>query len=122
MKDTDAAWLAGIIDGEGAIWCRWPKRTNVVVEVKMTDLRTLEHIQSLWPGRLVNGQLSERGWSKLPQFRWSIDTLGAAALLTRIEPFMVTKREVARAAIELCRRPIDRAHMDLWAVRLRDAA
>lgn len=119
MTELEAAWLAGLIDGEGAIWCRWPKRTNVVVEVKMTHLPTLERINVLWPGRLVPGQLS--GMSRLPQYRWSIDTLGAEMLLTRLVPHMITKREVAIAAIQLCRRPIVSAHMNEWTARLRAA-
>lgn len=122
MKDTEAAWLAGLIDGEGAIWCRWPKRTNVVIEVKMTHLPTLERIQALFPGRLVPGHLTVGGWSRLPQYRWTLDTLGAERLLNLVLPYMVTKREVAEAALQLCRRPVEASHMDEWACRLKAAA
>lgn len=121
MKETEAAWLAGLIDGEGAIWCRWPKRTNVVVEVKMTHLATLQKVQELFPGRLVLGQLTKNGLSKLPQYRWSIDTIGAARLLSEIEPYMVTKKAAAQAAIMLSKRPVDPKHMDLWLDRLKSA-
>ena len=119
MNNTEAAWLAGIVDSEGAIWCRWPKRTNVVVEIKMTHMPTLQKLNDLFPGQLVPGQLSH--WSKLPQWRWSVDTLGADELLRVILPYMVTKRGAANAAIQLCRRPVDQVHMNEWSQRLKAA-
>lgn len=121
MSELEAAWLAGLIDGEGAIWCRWPKRTNVVVEVKMAHKQTIERIQSLFPGRMAPGHLSKNGLSKLPQWRWSVDTLKAGELLQRIAPYLVTKRAQAEAAIHLCRRPIDRDHMNRWMIALKEA-
>lgn len=59
MKDVEAAWLAGLIDGEGSIWARWSKRTNVAVEIKMTCLATVKRVNELVPGRLVPGHLSK---------------------------------------------------------------
>lgn len=117
----DAAWLAGLMDGEGAIWCRWPKRTNVLIEINMTHRRTLERVQSLFPGRLFLGVRSAKSLSKIPQYRWQLDTLGTAMFLEWVAPYMFTKREAAFAAIELCKRPIDREHMDFWQAKLKQA-
>ncbi len=119
MRDVEAAWLAGLIDGDGSIWSRWPKRTNVAVEIKMTCLATVQRVNELVPGRLVPGHLSKNAWGEARQFRWSIDTLGAEKLLMEILPYLVTKRKAAEAAIELCRRPVDKAHMDYWASVLK---
>jgi hypothetical protein len=98
------------------------ERTNVVIEVKMTHLPTLQRIQELFPGRLAQGSLSKNSLSKLPQYRWSLDTMGSAELLPRLLPYLVTKKEVAHAALHLCERPIDRQHMDTWASNLKLAA
>lgn len=118
MTETEKAWLAGLIDGEGSIWTRFPERRNVICEIKMAHKATLEHVQSLFPGRLVKGQLTVGGWSKKGQWKWSIDTNGTRELLTTILPYMVTKREQAEIAIRLC----DRTNiqpMHILAVQLK---
>jgi len=101
-KDTDVAWLAGLFDGEGTVWCRWPKRKNVIVEIKMTHRETIEVVNRLFPGRVARGQIS--GWSIRPQWRWSLDTLGSKQFLTLVLPYLVTKRREAEIALQLCDR------------------
>lgn len=117
MTETEKAWLAGIIDGEGCIWTRFPKRKNVHVEVKMCHKATVERIQQLYPGRFVKGRLS--GMSLKPQWLWSLDTNGARELLTLVLPYMVTKREQAEIAIQLADRKTPRP-MHILTVRLRE--
>ena len=102
MRNVDIAWLAGIFDGEGTVWCRWPKRRNVIVEIKMTHKLTIERIHELFPGRMARGQLS--GWSIKPQWRWSLDTLGTQKFLVLVLPYLVTKKGEAKIAIRLCDR------------------
>ena len=104
MRETQKAWLAGIFDGEGCVWSRWPKNTNVVIEIKMTHLPTLKRINRLFPGRLVEGQLS--GMSVKRQWRWTLDTNGSRKFLTMMMPYMVTKKNEAWVALKLCKRPI----------------
>lgn len=116
MKDTEAAWLAGIFDGEGCVWSRWPKRKNVIVEVKMADYRTVSRINDLFPGRFVQGHIS--GMSKLPQWRWSLDTNGSKRFLELVMPYLVTKREQAEVAILLCDRSMPHKY-DEWSALLK---
>lgn len=101
-----------MIDGEGAIWSRWPKRTNVVVEIRMTHKETIERVQELFPGRFALAHMSAGSLGKKEQWLWSLDTKSSRDLLTRLLPFFVTKKEAALAAIELCHRPVDRDRMD----------
>jgi hypothetical protein len=118
-SELELAWLAGLIDGEGAIWCRWPKRTNVVVEIKMCHLETIEKINQIFNGRVAEATLTRGGISKKRQYLWSVDTFGAERVLSSIQRFMVTKKIAADAAIQLCRRPIDKEHMDKWSAILK---
>ena len=118
MKDTEIAWLAGLFDGEGCVWCRWPKRKNVIVEIKMTHRQTIERVQMLFPGRMAKGHLS--GFSIKPQWRWSLDTLGAGRFLVMILPYLVTKKDEAIIALRLCDRS-GREDMDILSTALKMA-
>ena len=122
MTETEKAWLAGIFDGEGCVWCRWPKRKNVIVEVKMTHLPTIERIHALFPGRLATGSLSKNAFGKRPQWRWSLDTRGSKVFLALVLPYLVTKRREAEIALQLCERgssvPMDILANELRAARL----
>jgi len=102
MIETEKAWLAGIFDGEGCVWSRWPKRMNVVTEITMTHKPTIERINSLFPGRVAMRHLS--GIGKRPQWRWSLDTNGTRRFLSILLPYLVTKRDEARIALKLCER------------------
>lgn len=102
MKETEIAWLAGLFDGEGCVWSRWPKRKNVIVEIKMTDKATIERVNELFPGRMVLGHLS--GWGTKPQWRGSLDTRGTLSFLCLVLPYLVTKKRQAQIAIQLCER------------------
>ena len=102
MKNIEKAWLAGIFDGEGCVWCRFPKAKNVIVEIKMTHKKTMLKINKLFPGRLVEGNLS--GWSIKPQWKWSLDTNGSKKFLIMLSPYLVTKKKEAEIAIRLCDR------------------
>lgn len=118
MTETEKAWLAGIIDGEGCIWTRFPKRKNVHVEVKMTDKRTIERINELFPGRFVKGHTN--GFSRKPQWLWQLDTNGSRELLTIVLPYLFTKREQAEIAIQLADRSEPLRPMHILTVRLRE--
>ena len=106
MKDTDRAWLAGLIDGEGTIYSRLPNRMNVVVEMSMTCGATVQHVHSLFPGRLSRCSNSKGSFGSRQQYRWRIDTNGSRALLEQLLPFFVTKKRQAELALMLCQRPV----------------
>ena len=102
MTETEKAWLAGIFDGEGCVWSRWPKRKNVLIEIKMTHKQTIERINEIFPGRISLGHLS--GLSIKPQWRWSLDTNGTRRFITLMLPYLVTKKREAEIALRLCDR------------------
>lgn len=107
MLETEKAWLAGLFDGEGSVYCRLPKRYNVEVEIKMTDYGTLEKVNSLFPGRLVFGNKSRGTLGKKDQWRWSLNTKKSGEFLKLVHPYLVTKKLKAKFAIRLCQRPLE---------------
>ena len=116
VTPTDIAWAAGIIDGEGCIWTRWPKRTNVCVEVKMIHKPTIERLSQLFGGRVSEAHKRRRG--RRTQWRWWADTRVAQKVLDATLPFLVTKRMQARCAIGIIesspRTVIGRKRRDKW--------
>jgi hypothetical protein len=104
MLERDVAWLAGLFDGEGCVWSRWPKRKNVIVEIKMTHRETIAHVNRLFPGRFSEGTLSRGSFSIKRQWRWSLDTNGSRRFLVLVLPYLITKREEAEIALRLCDR------------------
>lgn len=100
MTEIDLAWAAGLFDGEGCIWTRWPTRNNLIcMEMRMTHENTMHRWNNLFPGRFVSASLS--GLSKKPQWKWSVETNGAKDVLEAIYPYLFTKKEVAGYAIEM---------------------
>ena len=57
MKDTDIAWVAGIIDGEGSVSGTWINKEHTrwkpVIAVDNTDLPIIETLVSLFGGSVV---------------------------------------------------------------------
>lgn len=109
MIETEKAWLAGIIDGEGCISISkrnlgkaksgrlgFSYRLNVMV--RMTHKPTIEKIVSLVG--LGKCDRHERDITRKDAFVWSLWTQQAFALLKEILPYMITKRNNAINAIE----------------------
>lgn len=119
MTDVEAAWLAGLIDGEGCIWGRWPKKKNVIVEISMTHKPTLERVQQLFPGRFAKKIIGRGSLSLKPQWCWRTDTNGTRTLLRALLPYLVTKRREAEIALELCARPVNPIRFDALTVEMK---
>jgi hypothetical protein len=118
MTEVEKAWLAGLFDGEGCVWSRWPKRMNVVTEIKMTHRQTIDRVNQLFPGNVSIGHLS--GWGTKPQFRWCLDTRGTKEFLALVLPYLVTKKREAEIALLLCDRGGSRgAYFDSLAGELK---
>lgn len=121
IAPTDLAWAAGIIDGEGCIWTRWPKRSNVCVEVKMIHKPTIIRLSKIFGGRVSEAHERRRG--RRTQWRWWADTRVAQRVLDQTIPFLVTKRMQARCALGLIesssRTAEGRAKRDEWKAALQ---
>lgn len=102
MQDTDRAWLAGIIDGEGSIYAMLERNGEIQtgLNVIMTHLPTMQHI-SMITGSLEPRQQTPAPTNKLKAWRWTLKAQRAASVLREVLPFMVTKKHQAELFIEL---------------------
>lgn len=115
MENTDVAWLAGIVDGEGCIHIRQnlPSERSkhrspmysLVLKVSMCHKKTIEHIrQIVGMGHIsrnaVANPLHQEGWA------WYAMSKQAGEILHTIRPYLVTKAAECDAALEfLCLPP-----------------
>lgn len=111
MKATDAAWAAGIIDGEGTIGFYRARSRNqrgyiagrwtymISVTVGNTDLRMLDRLVEGFGARIYPMNHREGPTNRKPMWQWTVRGPRAVAMLRAIEPYLVTKREQARLVL-----------------------
>src|SRR5438309_1597554 len=107
MKDIDAAWLAGIFDGEGSInsYFRHEQRRgkgqmySVFLQVVNTDIEIMEKARAICA---VNNKLTRCIRPKRKPLYHLAITRGADVyrILTSIEPYL-TSRKLQRARLAL---------------------
>jgi len=132
QKETDWAYLAGIIDGEGTIRIKlhrqfYPhlnkkyERCYVELSVANTDIRLHAWLKEFFGGR-INEDRSKRkhaGWSRC--WHWSLSCSSAVHALERCYPYLVIKKhhaEVAFAFQKTVCRPGQHGHSpEVWQER-----
>ena len=96
LRDTELAWLAGILDGEGSLTVKgnYPYQ-HIMICVKMTCLRTIVRVAELFD-REDEVNIRSRSNPKHKQV-YEITLCGARAsgLLELVFPYLVTKQEIA---------------------------
>ncbi len=94
MRDVDAAYLAGIIDGEG---CLTPIRGYPRIRIVMSDYPTVS-----WVAATMGTRLHKRGpyGVGLKQL-WDTTAHGTTALsvLREVRPYLITKADAADDAL-----------------------
>jgi len=124
----DAAYAAGLIDGEGCIGIRTKRDTYFMVTVEITmakkGLPVLRHIQSIFGGRL---KLTVHATAKTAAaWKWHMSGVSAASFLPMVIPFLRLKREQALLALELTRMTAEASrHKNgdaIWTEEMRGAA
>ena len=124
-SETDLAWAAGIIDGEGCITIT-RAGGQLRVMVANTDLRMLHKLRELFGGN-ISRKKTYRAHYK-PQWFWQLCAKDAAGALNAMLPYLVTKADQAELGL-LSRRYIgrvgirgsnDKAALDALACRVRD--
>ena len=107
MTTSELAYLAGLLDGEGCFRISHvgPKRITYypTVEIAMTDLGTIEWVQSKWKSGTVklNNHTAirkETAWKK--QYIVRIHGKRAHLLCTLLLPFLITKHQQATLITE----------------------
>ena len=104
MNETDLAWAAGFVDGEGSI--ATPVRTRVrnrrdyslALYVGQVDPRPLLRLRSYFGGEVR----PRTSWGTgRPIFMWRISGTKAETALRALLPYLMVKAEQARLALEL---------------------
>lgn len=98
-RDTDLAWVAGIIDGEGCISLRRARTGfDLRVVVMNTSVAMVRHLQEVFPESRV--RLYHYGTPKWrPRFEWVIQARKAEAFLREILQYLVNKKPEAELAL-----------------------
>jgi hypothetical protein len=92
LSETEAAYVAGIIDGEGTITLTRTHRgegRRPVVSISSTELPLLQYIQSVIGAGRITGKNTARTHHS-PSFAYVISSRGALALLARISTYLRT--------------------------------
>lgn len=103
LADVDAAYIAGIVDGEGTITLSRLHRNEqrrIVVSVSNNEQGLLEYIQRVvGAGRISNKRTY--GEKHAPSFHYQISSRQALDLLRQITPYLHTYKAVrARLALD----------------------
>jgi len=109
-RETDRAWLAAMIDGEGTI-CGFKHkrkddgrtRTGAQVFVTNCNQPLLDHCQTIWPAsRHEHQKPRENRFSDKDCWRWVVFGSGRkAALLAELYPYLIAKKAQAHVAWNL---------------------
>jgi hypothetical protein len=106
MVSTDAAYLAGLLDGEGCIHAamigRNKEQVQLLVEVWNTHKGTIDHLHEAFGG---HRGVQDRSESWKPVHFWRISIGGVRKFLPEIAPYMRIKRDQAEVALELANLP-----------------
>lgn len=98
FADTDLAWAAGIIDGEGSIGAYTQgNSTNILsVTVGSTDFRMVQKLYDMFGGHLREANPCASGRTF---WHWKATAKCATSMLQLVLPYLVTKREQAEVAL-----------------------
>ena len=111
-RETDLAWVAGIVDGEGCILLSQRQNPSgpywvLRVVIANTSLLMLNRVKEILGLGNIISKGTPRSSRHRMQWYWEASTKKAEAVLTLLEPYLVNKHEEARLAL-LSRRLIGR--------------
>lgn len=112
MKNTDLAYTAGIIDGEGCIHIRkqWDKRYKgcykytMMVSLASTDEWLPRWLQLAWGGSVRLNDRSKDNPKWKSAYQWQVASRIALLFLEAISPYLIIKKPQAEIAISFQKR------------------
>ena len=90
MNETEKAYLAGLIDGEGNIFIS--NNIGLQVGISMSCKATIKYVAQLWSSRCEQKTIISR---RRDMYRTRIFGSKAQDMLRQILPYMITKRQQA---------------------------
>ena len=125
LSDTEAAYAAGILDGEGCIQltrCRRDRWPSPIVSIASTDRELLEWFRSRCGGTITHKRTYSPNHS--PSFEWKLTDRQALQFLEIVHPFLVIGRKRARCELLLAEylecTPRNGRYTDEMATRKRE--
>lgn len=123
MRETEAAWLAGLIDGEGHVGFTLSRKAQgdyyqPRLSIAMTHEETIERVCELTGAvKRLNSHLNRPNAS--PTWLWQCPMSSMERTLREVQPFMFTKKEAVDLMILYfgCRK--DRAMSDIIVQQVR---
>ena len=113
MTSEEAAYVAGIIDGEGYLEFGWKKRIrhdrpkkpvyetlNVRLEVPQVDGRLIDYLMATTAegNRDMKTYPTKETWQD--QHRWGVGFHGVYRILKQVYPFLIVKQKRAKEIID----------------------
>ena len=108
MTETEKAYIAGIVDGEGCITAysyntRRTTSTKSTIMVSNADTFLVDWLKTVSGLGTIHDHCNKRnllkGWK--PQRVWCLSSLHGSCLLKEILPYLIIKKEQAELFIEL---------------------
>lgn len=102
IRDTEAAYAAGILDGEGSISLVRVHKTrspSPQVSVSSTDRELLNWLQERFGGTIVRKRTYKPHHS--PSYDWKVTDRKALSVLACLRPFLVIRRKIERCDLLL---------------------
>lgn len=110
MTDVEAAYLAGMFDGEGCISINFRSPNSIMrevntqlsiqVKIAMTHKETIDYIESITGCGRVS-YIRKKNPNHKDQWLWAPQLRDAREIIERCHPYMVTKRRNAEIFMEL---------------------
>lgn len=112
MSDTEAAWLAGLFDGEGSIiFPKGRNRASVRLTISNTHLGLLEHVlEVVEAGSIMSREKYRRSDHHKIPYQWQCYGQNARDVLHAMLPWLIAKKEKAEEVLQMAptlRRPIN---------------
>jgi len=106
MKETEKAWLAGIIDGEGHIEIKKYKQQGckshvykLAIRISMCSEKTIEYIKQT-TNLGTNYNVNRLTKSGRRVFEWYAGSNNALNILRQTLPYLITKQDQAQLGIK----------------------
>jgi len=101
-SETDRAYLAGLIDGEGSIGIdnHGGHRTpSVRITITNTNVNLLADIRAIWGGNLASWRKRKLGWKRCSDLIWG-GSLATSKILKAILPYVKAKKKQCQVAVQ----------------------
>jgi hypothetical protein len=104
MKETDKAYLAGMVDGEGCISIlsqidkSGTMTYRLIIDVSSTDAGVIHYLHELWGVGAIHITRPNDGRHR-DGYHWVVSSRYAADLLATILPYLILKKNQAELAL-----------------------